>query len=64
VAAHGGGVHHSIKDMVAVRLTGALEVMAVASPKYFARHGRPQTPRDLRRHHCINMRTAGLDPLS
>ncbi len=46
------------KDMVAVRLGGALEVMAVASPQYFARYGRPQTPRDLGRHRCINLRMA------
>ena len=44
------------KDMVAVRLSDSLEMMAVASPQYFDRHGRPQTPRDLGRHRCINWR--------
>jgi DNA-binding transcriptional LysR family regulator len=44
------------RDMVAVPLCGALEMMAVASTRYLARHGRPETPRDLQHHRCINWR--------
>ncbi len=44
------------KDMVAVQLGPELEMMVVASPAYVERHGRPATPRDLRRHRCINFR--------
>jgi len=44
------------KDMVAVRLTGEMEMMAVASPDYLARHGTPETPDDLHQHACVNWR--------
>ena len=44
------------KDMVAVRLTGEMEMMAVASPDYLARHGTPMAPGDLHRHACVNWR--------
>lgn len=44
------------KDMVAVRLTGELEMMAVASPEYLAVHGTPSTPDDLHAHACLNWR--------
>lgn len=44
------------KDMIAVKLSGELSQMAVASPAYFKRHGVPATPRDLHRHNCINIR--------
>jgi DNA-binding transcriptional LysR family regulator len=46
------------KDMVAVKLGGELEMAAVGSPEYFARHGVPKTPRDLHKHRCINWRWA------
>jgi DNA-binding transcriptional LysR family regulator len=46
-------------DMVAVKLGGDLRQIAVASPEYLARHGRPQTPVDLHRHRCINWRQSG-----
>lgn len=42
--------------MTAVKLGGRLQSAIVASPAYFARHGEPQTPRDLQRHRCINWR--------
>jgi DNA-binding transcriptional LysR family regulator len=42
--------------MVAVRLTGEMEMMAVASPDYVARNGIPQTPDDLHAHACVNWR--------
>ena len=47
------------KDMVAVRLTPDVELLAVASPEYLARHGEPKTPEDLDHHACINWRFPG-----
>jgi len=47
------------KDMVAVRLTPDRPMRAVASPAYFAKHGRPKVPEDLHRHACINWRFPG-----
>jgi DNA-binding transcriptional LysR family regulator len=47
------------KDMIAVRLTSDVEMMAVASPDYLTCHGEPKTPADLRRHICINWRFPG-----
>ncbi|MGK9165022.1 LysR family transcriptional regulator [Inquilinus limosus] len=44
------------RDMVAVKLGGEIELMAVAAPSYLDRHGVPETPRDLRHHRCINFR--------
>ncbi|HZG19741.1 MAG TPA: LysR family transcriptional regulator [Herbaspirillum sp.] len=44
------------KDMVAVRLTPDLNMVAVASPDYLARRGTPRTPADLHQHTCINWR--------
>lgn len=44
------------KDMVAVRLTPDLDMMAVASPDYLARRGTPRSPTDLHEHDCINWR--------
>ena len=46
-------------DMVAVKLGGEQRQLAVASPAYVARHGRPETPADLLRHRCINWRQPG-----
>src|ERR1700751_4448757 len=47
------------KDMIAVRLTPDVQMLAVASPDFFARWGEPQTPADLHRHACINWRFPG-----
>lgn len=47
------------KDMVAVRMTPDVELLAVASPEYLARPGEPRTPADLSRHACINWRFPG-----
>jgi DNA-binding transcriptional LysR family regulator len=44
------------KDMVAVRIGPDWRLVAVASPGYFAEHGRPGHPHDLIRHICINLR--------
>jgi DNA-binding transcriptional LysR family regulator len=47
------------KDMIAVRLTPDVRMLAVASPDYLAQRGEPSTPADLRRHACINWRFPG-----
>ena len=47
------------KDMIAVRLTQDVKMLAVASPEYLARRGEPKTPADLHRHACINWRFPG-----
>lgn len=47
------------KDVVAVRLTADMEMMAVATPDYLKRHGIPKIPADLHAHACINWRYPG-----
>jgi DNA-binding transcriptional LysR family regulator len=44
------------KDMIAVRLTPDLKMVAVASPDYLAQRGVPRTPGELHSHACINWR--------
>jgi DNA-binding transcriptional LysR family regulator len=45
------------RDMVAVKLSGEIEMMVAASPAYLQKHGAPTSPRDLAtRHRCINLR--------
>jgi len=44
------------QDMVAVKLGGELEMLVVGSPDYFAQHGKPKSPRDLKAHRCLNTR--------
>lgn len=46
-------------DMVGVRLGGDMRQIAVASPDYIARHGRPETPKDLLQHKCLRWRWPG-----
>lgn len=47
------------RDMVAVRLGQELRQVAVATPEYLQRHGRPAHPRDLVNHRCIRWRWPG-----
>ncbi|OZY86506.1 LysR family transcriptional regulator [Cellvibrio mixtus] len=47
---------HLEKDMVAIRLTPDLNMIAVASPDYLARRGTPKSPAELHDHACINWR--------
>jgi len=47
------------QDMIAVRLTPDLEMLAVASPEYLAHHGEPSVPAELHHHRCINWRYPG-----
>lgn len=44
------------KDMIAVRLTPDVKMIAVASPDYLARRGMPRSPAELHSHACINWR--------
>jgi DNA-binding transcriptional LysR family regulator len=44
------------KDMVAVRMTPDMKMIAVAAPEYLERRGAPQSPADLHKHACINWR--------
>lgn len=51
------------KDMIAVRLTPDVLMLAVASPDYLADHGEPKSPTDLHNHACINWRFPGSGAL-
>lgn len=44
------------QDMVAVELSGHLEMMVVASPAYIEQFGTPHTPHDLSEHQCLSYR--------
>jgi DNA-binding transcriptional LysR family regulator len=44
------------KDMIAVPIGPPLRMAVVASPAYFAIHGKPRTPKELTAHRCINQR--------
>lgn len=47
------------RDMIAVRLGPDLRQIAVASPDYLARHGEPESPRELTTHRCLGWRWEG-----
>jgi DNA-binding transcriptional LysR family regulator len=47
------------RDMVAVRVSGDIRIVTVASPAYLAKHGTPEHPQDLRDHDCIRFRFPG-----
>ncbi|GAB2178514.1 LysR family transcriptional regulator [Dongia sp. agr-C8] len=47
------------RDLIAVRLGPDLKQIAVATPDYIARHGKPEHPRDLVNHCCIRWRWSG-----
>jgi DNA-binding transcriptional LysR family regulator len=44
------------QDMVAVPISREERFLVVATPDYFATHGKPETPSDLARHNCIRLR--------
>jgi len=44
------------RDMIAVPIGPPLRMAVVASPAYFAVHGKPKTPGELTAHRCINQR--------
>lgn len=59
VAIRGSGASRALDaTMVARRLTSLPHVVCGA-PEYFARHGRPATPDDLRAHQCIQFTLSG-----
>lgn len=51
------------KDMVAIPIGPELRMAVVGSPEYFQLHRVPETPRDLTRHSCINLRLPTHDSL-
>ena len=46
------------KDMIALRIGPDLRMAVVGAPAYWAAHPKPQSPRDLTAHRCINLRMA------
>jgi DNA-binding transcriptional LysR family regulator len=44
------------RDMTTLRITEPYRMLAVAAPAYLASRARPQTPRDLHAHNCIQAR--------
>jgi DNA-binding transcriptional LysR family regulator len=52
----GEAVH---KDMIAVRVSEDLRFLAVASPRYLRKYGRPAVPEALQEHRCIRQRLPG-----
>jgi DNA-binding transcriptional LysR family regulator len=46
------------KDMIAVRIGPDARMVALASPAYLDRCGRPESPADLHEHNCISLRQA------
>lgn len=44
------------RDMIAVRVSTDQRAAIVGAPKYFEAHPRPQSPRDLTKHRCLNFR--------
>jgi DNA-binding transcriptional LysR family regulator len=44
------------RDMIAVRFSPDMRMIAVASPDYIATHGAPKAPHDLMQHRCIRFR--------
>lgn len=44
------------QDMVAIRISGPLEMKVVATPDYLERFGTPLTPHDLHLHNCLAYR--------
>ena len=47
------------RNVVAVPLGDKVRAVVIGSPAYFARHGRPQHPRDLEKHACVRYRYVG-----
>jgi DNA-binding transcriptional LysR family regulator len=51
-----GPQNRAAMDMIAVRVTGPIEVAVVGAPSYFARRRPPRSPDDLVRHSCVQYR--------
>jgi DNA-binding transcriptional LysR family regulator len=57
--------HQVERDMTTLRVSDPYRMLAVAAPAYLAKRPRPQSPRDLHAHNCIQARapwTGGLLP--
>ena len=50
------------RDMIAVPVTGDIRMTVVGAPSYFAKHPKPQHPRDLVEHDCLNWHPAAGTP--
>ena len=50
------------RDMIAVPVTGDIRMTVVGAPDYFARHPKPQHPRHLVEHDCLNRHPAAGSP--
>jgi DNA-binding transcriptional LysR family regulator len=51
------------RDMIAVPVSGEMQLVVVGAPSYFAHHPKPVHPRDLAAHTCINWHaSAGAVP--
>jgi DNA-binding transcriptional LysR family regulator len=48
------------RDMIAVPIGPAVQLVVVGAPSYLKKHGRPRTPHDLAEHLCINLRLRTL----
>jgi DNA-binding transcriptional LysR family regulator len=48
--------YRSEKDTTVTRISADLRMAVVASPAYFASYSRPQSPPELAKHRCINLR--------
>jgi len=50
------------RDMIAVPVTGDIRMTVVGSRAYFERHPKPEHPRDLAAHECLNWHPAAGTP--
>ncbi|UGS41194.1 LysR family transcriptional regulator [Pseudocitrobacter corydidari] len=50
------------KDMIAVPIGPAVKLCVVATPEYFAKHGKPEHPKALLTHQCVVFRYPGGRP--
>jgi DNA-binding transcriptional LysR family regulator len=50
------------RDMIAVPVTGDIRMTVVGAPAYFVRHAKPQHPRELVEHECLNWHPAAGAP--
>jgi DNA-binding transcriptional LysR family regulator len=48
--------HQVERDMATLRVADPYRLIAVAAPSYLASRGRPQAPKDLHAHNCIQVR--------
>lgn len=44
------------RDMIAVRISNEIPIVAVASPRYLSEHGEPRTLQELAEHNCFSFR--------